>query len=679
MDMSEMDMSGMSGGMDMGSNGLFKDVNMMLARAYWYIIASVVALLSLLRVARHLRTRWSIRTFSRRPDAVPSRPTNLLSQSLATITAICREMSYGQPLTFTGRFSKYFSPPSTGRILILSAYWIVLLSFLWTNVILKPNDPLYGYKWEKVGFRAAWISVTQVPFIVLLSCKLNPISILTGISYERLNWFHRWAARTLFFTIIVHWSFFFREWYIANFVQLEIGMMPMVKFGFGTWAVLGWTIITSWGYFRGMSYEIFVLQHLTAAGIFLWLLYSHVPVYAQYNVWMAIGFVVFDQVGRLSLNIIRNVNRSSGKGMMPNLGYRAHVEALPGSFTKVTINDVKFKWKAGQHVYISIPRCGFMEAHPFTVASVPDSLPSQDPQNLSLIIKSHGGFTKKLHARASQPEKQPLRAFVSGPWGYPPNLASYETLILIAASTGATFTVPILSEIALSTENCVRNVVFCWVCRDASQITWFQREISAAAQALEARGVSVTIKIVITACDPCLCNSKHAEPEQTALLASDNQSEGEIEKGVVKTHVSAKSISSQSHSSSSDSSATSSSSISEKHGVSATISPSEMESQTPKPPESGLANPTPKSCSFCLCSFKRRRGVSFTTGSRPTLDGVIRPAVENALGETAVVACGGRELMADVRNYVVRLSDERAVHKGTGAQGIMLFTEMFDW
>jgi hypothetical protein len=49
------------------------------------------------------------------------------------------------------------------------------------------------------------------------------------------------------------------------------------------------------------------------------------------------------------------------------------------------------------------------------------------------------------------------------------------------------------------------------------------------------------------------------------------------------------------------------------------------------------------------------------------------------LGETGILACGGSRFTADLRNYVARTSDERAVHKGTGAQGLYLFCETYGW
>jgi hypothetical protein len=66
-------------------------------------------------------------------------------------------------------------------------------------------------------------------------------------------------------------------------------------------------------------------------------------------------------------------------------------------------------------------------------------------------------------------------------------------------------------------------------------------------------------------------------------------------------------------------------------------------------------------------------------GGRPDLGEFIRCPIEEAMGETCVAVCGGKSLTSHVRNAVVRLSDERAVHKGTGAQGICLHVEEFSF
>ena len=492
---------------------------------------------------------------------------------------------------------------------MIAVYWLILLTMLFSNVMLQPDDPLYGYKWEKVGFRAAWVSVTQVPFIYCLACKLNVISLFSGISYERLNWFHRWASRTVFFTVIVHWSFFFNEWSLADFVNDEIQAMPMVIYGFAAWGVLGWMVLSSFGFFRSLCYEIWVLQHLAAAGVFLWLLYLHVPAYAIYNIWLAIAFIAFDQIGRFLWNVVQNLRAKT-------LGYSAMLEAMPGNFTKVTV-PVAFRWKAGQHIYLNIPRIGLVEAHPFTVAN-----DANHDKNVTLYIKAHAGFSRRLY-RAAQKAKGPYRAFVSGPWGIPPNLSSYETIIFVCNSTGATFTLPLFQHIAAS-RGCAKNVIFCWVCREPNQVAWFQTQLISASEEISANGATVSIQVAVTdgskqlcgcCCAPSPPDEKKLSPTVTAI--------------------------------------------------------SDPEAPSPR---SSVAE-----ASECLCALRSCGCASVSCGARPSLESVILPAVEHARGETAVISCGNKTLTADVRSYVTKLSDERAVHKGTGAQGIYLWMEEYGW
>lgn len=336
--------------MGSASEGGFRTANERLSHAYWYAIAGSVGLLTLIRVLRMWESMRRRAIQQREPNLIASRPRGRLAQAYATATATVREIAYPQPVYFTGRISKYFSPLPAGRWVILASYWTVLLCFLWSDTILGPSDPKYAYKWEKVGFRAAWVSIAQIPFIYLLSCKFNPISLLTGISYERFNWLHRWAARTIFLTVIVHWSYFIREWDIANFVKFEMEMMPMVKYGFGAWAVIAWMTLTGFGFVRAQRYEIFVAQHICAAATLLWLLWVHVPSYASYYIWMSVGFVAFDWGCRIVWALLRNSHALSSF-RLKKPGYSVRLECLAGDMIRLVIDDVDFLGsRASMHI-----------------------------------------------------------------------------------------------------------------------------------------------------------------------------------------------------------------------------------------------------------------------------------------------------------------------------------------
>ncbi|KAM3088092.1 ferric-chelate reductase Frp1 [Clarireedia jacksonii] len=71
-----------------------------------------------------------------------------------------------------------------------------------------------------------------------------------------------------------------------------------------------------------------------------------------------------------------------------------------------------------------------------------------------------------------------------------------------------------------------------------------------------------------------------------------------------------------------------------------------------------------------------RRNIIYLNG-RPEISQFLRKPIEMTGGETAVTVCGGKSLVTKVRNSVAALSDERAVHKGTGANGIFLHVEEY--
>ncbi|KAF2723334.1 hypothetical protein K431DRAFT_28545 [Polychaeton citri CBS 116435] len=644
--MDGMDMGDMSGGMDMGSAGMFTPVNKSYARGYWYAIAGSTALLCLVRSfdifsARH---RYAVSRRQRNTITIPSRPQTAIGQTYATITAVFREIGYSQPICFTGRWLKHFTPLPTGHWLLLLVYWAFLLGMLWTNVILKEGDDMYGYRWEKPAFRAGWISAAQIPFIYLLSGKFNLISLLTGISYERLNWLHRWAARTVFLTVIVHWAYFFHEWKLADFVKLELQMMPMVKYGFGAWAVLGWMVLSGFGFVRSKCYEVFVAQHIAAAGVLLWLLYVHLPSYARYHVWMSVAFVLSDWTVRIIWNIFRNMQLRKGNGL--GIGFDAELEQLPGGMVRVVLDNTDFTWRAGQHVYLSIPRLRPLELHPFTIANASKTCsqdtiqrndssrqPSPGSARLEMVIKAHSGFSRSLYKASGQSTPRRFRALISGPWGNPPNLTHYDTVVLVACASGASFTVPLLQDLATA-KGCVRRVVFHWILRHEEHIAWFERSIQQVIKFPAAGNGVIPLRVDIVI--------HLTEPSGNTLDTSTGYDK------LAESLVSARSVDS---------------------GFANSSNASTDENVDEKTALHGQSDISTSNSAFNV----------HHTGGRPTMDSLIRPAVEAAYGETAVVVCGGQEISAQARTYVAGLSDERAVHKGTGAQGIFLFCESYGW
>ncbi|KAI9665279.1 MAG: hypothetical protein M1829_005753 [Trizodia sp. TS-e1964] len=625
-------------GMDSGSNVLFKDLNSALALAYWYMIVAVVAFCFLLKIWNAIDARWRIHLARNRSTSHPTRPQNFATQTYATILAIAREASYPQLWHFSGKYFSWLNPPSLGRSLALLTYWIVIILMMTIKSIV--ND---AYYWERIAFRAAWISISQLPLIYLLAGKVSIVGWLVGSSYERLNWLHRWVARTLFVTVTIHGAFFLTEWYLADFIELELALMPTIKYGVGAWGVLGWTMISSMAPFRRMAHELFVLQHLASAGILLWLLYVHVPSYAMYNIWLAIGFVAFDRVLRLLLPLVRNLS-FGGK-----FGHSFELQALDEDLTLLTIHDLSCSWKPGQHIQVCFLGGGLWNAHPFTISNVSTPIEGTGVRNAELVIRAHSGYTRKIQQFASSKSGNKLKkAFISGPYGAPPVCNSFQTVVLISSCTGASFTLPILESI-LGDPGCVQRVDFLLIVRKQSHSEYYLQRLR---KAMKGSSVSLRVEIAITS--DCMdgpldegviagCCSK-----DTSDMSSDN-------KCPTKCPIDCSGDSESSISGPSDT-------LEQSHHISEkpNVSPSTIEIE-----ESSLS----------IASIPAI-DIKFTRG-RPDIAAAIRDPVEAASGETSVVVCGRRSLSKCVRNRVAVLSDERAVHKGSGAQGIHLYVEEY--
>ncbi len=549
-----------------------------------------------------------------------------------------------------------------------------------------------AYYYERIGFRAAWICVMQVPFIILLSAKVSIVGWLIGSSYERLNWAHRWAARTLFICVTVHGGFFLREWIRAEFVALELEFMPMVKYGMGAWCVLLWMNITGLAPFRRMVYELYVLQHIASAAVLLWLLHTHVPTYAQYYIWIAIAFVAFDRLARWVWMAYRNVNIFRGKSIfskaMDRIGYKAILQAVPGDTTRVTIKNVTWKWKPGQHIYLCIPRIGWIEAHQLTISNTVGKSRANDAV---FAMRAHSGFSRRLHnftaKRQANGKPVEARAIVQGPFGAHPRWNTFDTLILISASTGASFTLPILESV-LEDACCIRHVTFILLVRRRPQCSCYLERLREIAAEASNSGLAVRIRVVVTGkeseldddasgdilspcvCGPntpasqCCCRAPEALTEKREFVDEEN---GDVEARAGCCAVNVVETPKQSGN------------MVESDGeLSISKVPNILLTKSNEVTSSGAKSVRTPSETLSTLS-RSKTAVEFMYGSRPDLGECIRYPVEEATGETCVAVCGGRSLTGHVRNAVARLSDERAVHKGTGAQGICLHVEEFSF
>jgi ferric-chelate reductase len=106
--------------------------------------------------------------------------------------------------------------PPVGFILLILVYfgWVFGLQFYGGTV---PGDQNYQF----YSLRAAWLASAQFPLLILLSGKRNIISEILGVSYERLQIFHRYVGRSMLIFACLHWGYQQYGWSVYGVVTLE--------------------------------------------------------------------------------------------------------------------------------------------------------------------------------------------------------------------------------------------------------------------------------------------------------------------------------------------------------------------------------------------------------------------------------------------------------------------------
>jgi len=178
----------------------------------------------------------------------------------------------------------------------------------------------------------------------------------------------------------------------------------------------------------------------------------------------------------------------------------AVVEVLSSRFIRVTLHRSRhFHWRPGQNVYLSFPSVSTFpfESHPFTISTIDDNSTSGDSM-LVFLLRVQSGFTQKLLKAASSDKK--YKAFLNGPYGSPPLLVGYQTVILIAGGSGVTFTLPLFLDIlrrGRAGKNACQKILFVWVIRNIDDIHWIASDLASALKNVPP-SILVTVKLYIT-------------------------------------------------------------------------------------------------------------------------------------------------------------------------------------
>ena len=663
-----------------------------------------------------------------RRDSTPSKPKAAIFRTTATVTAIAREVVNA---SCTLRFSRAvrWTTPTLGRASLVAGELVLVLVLCFYR--LNPDDE---WQWESIGYRTGHIAVAQLPLVVLLAGKRSIVGYLVGSSYERLNWIHRWTARILFLTVTIHMGYWFADWARYDYIHKKMTTDVIVKRGFAAWVILLWITLSTLAPARRWNYELFFIQHVATFVGFFAAVYLHLPRDDKFWVWISVGFFLFDRCARVLMTIFTNVSvfrKSPRQGGF--WACKATFEPLTSDMTKVVIRNPPISWEPGQHLFLSCHSVVPLQSHPFTIASLP-----QDGR-LELLIKSKKGGTRGFLEYATKNQGLPLPnedssrrpdrvVTIEGPYGQIRPLRQFDSVFLMAGGSGCTFTIPLMRDLvscwmktapalsdprghqALSFPGAVtRYIRFIWVVKSRQQFDWFSGQLLAVKQDVQnlrdaGHSVEMEATIYIT-CDHRLVSGNaadqrterdfaHGEAKQASIDTTLNPS---LEKLKASDYEITSIHSQPSNSEERDFPSTTcgtdgkcccTNAIEEDEITSSQIQECQCHHETADikavNKESIRETFTEHATAVDISRPPADRGKASESlntavlSGRPQSRNLIQRTLERALGESAVVVCGPHDMVTEVRQSVVSLSDERAVHKGTGAQGIYFHAESFE-
>ncbi|KAF8164042.1 hypothetical protein K438DRAFT_2067751 [Mycena galopus ATCC 62051] len=435
------------------------------------------------------------------------------------ILNIVRNTAFRTTVSFGGSYTLNLTE------LFLGCAYVALL-FTWAFINTTDLEGVYLSP-QYYANRAALIAATQFPLLIALGMKNNVLTILTGISFDKLNILHRIAARVLCVLMWVHAA--------GHEAWFQCGIM----------AISAFTLLCLFSIqpLRSRAYELFLITHFFMVLIFLGGAYYHANnsdlgyyIWPSFLVWGLDRFLRFIRIFFINGGYLTLLNTKTSSAL------RAKIEVISPQFLRVTVRRPDyFRWSPGQLAYLSIPSASGVpwEAHPFTIASIDgDISPAKEQEGASrqdlssekgepiepemaaaenlaplgyskrlvFLLRVHNGFTKRLFHAASAHDDT-LNAYIDGPYCSPPSVRGFETVLLFGGANTATNTI-------------CRKVVMVWAIRHSEQINAISNDLL---RALDGVSDSLLLDICIHVTASPLNSESDPEKNEGSLSFSETK------------------------------------------------------------------------------------------------------------------------------------------------------------
>ncbi|KAK8049640.1 hypothetical protein PG994_011370 [Apiospora phragmitis] len=387
-----------------------------------------------------------------------------------------------QPVPFINRTL----PPNETSLFVLA--YVALNVFF--QFFQSPLHPKYFFAFaDRIGY----VFIVNLPLLYLLAAKNQPLSFLTGYSYESLNIFHRRVGELMCFAALAH-TVCFVAWQVwccpawlldGNLWDFLTGQRNLL--GMVALIACGLLYATSLASFRARCYELFLARPYVLASLAIFLVDRLVWRRSLKSESFTADMEVLEDGQTLLLSANWSMSHQPDQPVYSWLRY-----------------SIRHGWKPMDHVFVTIPSLGrthSLQTHPFTIASAAprhhDAPEAGTPQHawLSLLIRARDGFTHDLLEYAHSHSN--VRVRLDGPYGSPgalEMLRACDSKVLIAGGSGIAVVFPLAWALAQhpAPDDAPgrRDIYLLWVVHSRSHLSWLPQE---RLDELAEAGIQITI------------------------------------------------------------------------------------------------------------------------------------------------------------------------------------------
>ncbi|RXK35856.1 hypothetical protein M231_06862 [Tremella mesenterica] len=433
-----------------------------------FFLGAILVISTLLHLYSLIRARFL-------PDSTSKLLTGRLGNVKTRILAVARILTYPQ-LPYSNRLVLIWTFGPLGPNLLLAGGLVLVSLLTWINKYYY-YAPFYGS--APLYLRSEWIAMATLPFVYILGTKRNLISLLTGVSHDKLQVFHQGVAFNFVYMSLVHTiTAIIRAYRDYGFVK-EVMYNPIYVSGFVALAPLCVLFLGALPPVRRWTYEVFYYVHIVMALFFMGALWWHGYQLLDSDKYMIATAVLFfsSVLWRLVMIAFNNPTFHSCTATL-----------LSSDTLKLTI-PTTIHWGPGQHVFLRFIGLRTLESHPFSIATLPISF-TVSVAEMNFLVRVRSGFTQALANRiTAQGGQGKIKCVVDGPYGHC-DLGEYPEIFIAVGGSGISWGLGVLQHVAVRKGGKVKMV---WAIRHADALEWFSEELQ-----ILAKNPGVDIHIYLT-------------------------------------------------------------------------------------------------------------------------------------------------------------------------------------